>query len=259
MLHNKGPINKLFAKVSSREHLNLVEQFLRHYKQLGVVHFYFIVHLYNKEFLDYIHLRGINVLEIMEEPFEDRKIIVKINRYKRNLVGANEWCFHVDLDEFVDVKRPKLNEIKNSTANCVKATLVDRISEDGILSSISTKDNMQTVFPLRCSLTKDVIKGNVDKCPISKGGVELCPGYHELCPGYHRVKNPIFYKDVLSINHYKWNFSLEENLLRRLSGDVEFVPPTSTWGPELIFTQKLIQKGKLDINDLLSRGMVIYD
>ena len=240
---------KLFAKISSKENEILLKHFISHYRRLGVGHFYIMVHLKNPRFVKLLAAHdGVEVLEVMADKFEDRKIINKLNGYKQAIAGKNEWCFHVDIDEFVNMNNRQVTSIMQCNADYVKGVLVDCVGRDGRLDSVSDLP-LETTFPIRCNLTH-AMGGNTTKIPLSRGKVMLKPGYHGV------ESDGVPYKEIVHVRHYKWTKSLLPKIMDRLTGDVEFVPPTRSWKKELERARDIVNTGKID---LAIKGLEIYD
>lgn len=79
----------------------------------------------------------------------------------------NRLIYHTDIDEIPDqfLFKKALKEVRQGKCDVIGGTWKDRASLDGTLSAINIHDDisLDMQFPLRCSISKNIVKGGMTR------------------------------------------------------------------------------------------------
>ncbi|KAL3912100.1 MAG: hypothetical protein SGILL_007019, partial [Bacillariaceae sp.] len=128
-------------------------------------------------------------------------------------VSSQDWIVKVDADELVRLGDiPSLLQgMAERDYDVVYGAMIDRVSLDGGLSSISNQTSLAEQFPLECHVTK-AGHANTTKAIAFRGYLTEYRAGHGML---HNQTLAGVYPQRLVIDHYKWSDSVLAKLLRR--------------------------------------------
>jgi hypothetical protein len=169
--------------------LSLLPHFIKHYEKRGIDTF----------------IMGIPIS--LEERWNEAVDTSIMWRLQKLYAQPNEWIALADLDEFINVESlPAVVErAERESANYVSGELVDRIDREGFLHQINYYSDLESLFPLRTSLSS--VYGTSSKVFLIKGQTKFYGGHHTadgkgLSAGFQ-------------VDHFKWNSNVIERLEKR--------------------------------------------
>jgi hypothetical protein len=164
---------------------------------------------------------------VLGQPFDvraDTALVRKLLDWE-GVTTADQWVLRVDSDEllrFTDAEEMNRFWRERSPARCnfFHLPLVDRIASDGGLPRIQTLEMGGTLFeqfPLKCWLTKGIVKGDFLKVSIHAGTMRTFPGHHTFDKVNSR-ENARYCRNTLphlEVSHFKWVSSVRLRLKQR--------------------------------------------
>lgn len=218
---------KLLFIVWSLQDFNVMKQFFKHYRGIGVTKFYCIFHTYEMKdtmIYDYVS-QNATIVHHWDEPYTTEWEARLKNRYKREIADyEDEWVWVVDADEFVDVNENYVREVIESEANYVNGWMIDRFSEEGLISP--KDDNLLSQFPIKTFYTRFKLNGSASKITLTRSYVIIGTGHHVVLNGLYeygmeddRLLVP-FNEDEntwIDVNHIKWHYQLLEEIYNKFT------------------------------------------
>lgn len=199
-----------------------VPHFLKYYKSQGVDHCYLIFHA--NEDIDEEYLQEKYCAENVTLFFAYGEWNSKFSeQHKHTLlqqleVTANDWIINVDIDEHVEADsgtlKDKVEEMIANGENFCRGKLIDRIAADGSLPEIEADISLSKQFPFVLNLTSKVLQAEYRKVPITRGDLNVTGGSHYLAKESKEIA--IANKEVLLVQHYKWNKKVVQKLEERV-------------------------------------------
>lgn len=240
---------------------NLVYNFIKYYKEMGVDNFLLIVHSKEQnsknleETLDILKSFNITPVYMWIEEFN----IYKVDHKKWNIYDtckSSDWILDVDLDEFIELPDEFSNindflyycDVNNYTY--VDGEFIDRVSKIGELNKINRTEDIFNQFPIKCRITRDILKEPCAKTPIMKGNLRPTHGHHsiDMDVSSNKIYNkcPFF----MPVNHFKWDFTVIDRLEKFANdNDLKFVN-TYYRDASKKFIDYINLNKKIDINNL---------
>lgn len=237
---------KLFSYIY--KHCDLLVPFLKHYDRLGITDYFLIVNTWGNETIEEEvreYSRGRKVtLSVVHQIFLSDEKVARLEGLKRKHASPNEWVIVTDLDEFLEFS-PSLKATvlfhQWMGYDSVYGLFVDRIHQEGALTSIDPQVPLERQFPLGADLTKNILLGWVHKIVLMKAGVQLTNCAHAA------VKNVWDGRFHALIHHYKWNAEVLERLKDRIE---TFRPRQMLWWRESERFMEFYKKmDRIDIAD----------
>jgi hypothetical protein len=186
----------------------LLNHFLAHYDKLGVSRYYFL-HFNNTQI--FIDRPDIITIAICFEQFNEQQKNEKNTKHsvhylfenqikKEYILNANDWCFIVDLDEFVNITPEQIEQETSviSNNNIVKGYLLDKIANNKQIKMLQEDQPIGEQFPLGIRLTKYSNRCE-KKIFLTKGHMFHSAGHHIALSKQTRESGCIY-----QIFHYKW-------------------------------------------------------
>lgn len=132
-------------------------------------------------------------------------------------VGRNDWLVPADLDEFHEYPEPisdVLARLLRTGKRAAVSSLLDRVSESGHLTRITTSPSLWRQYPLACRFTRKILQADVRKISLCHVSTAMDCAHHfpRLLPA-----SAILASNKLVTHHFKWTESLRNRLTRRLT------------------------------------------
>jgi len=118
---------------------------------------------------------------------------------KKRLIKHNEWCYILDLDEFVCIERKEIGNIVKSSATHVEFSLIDRVHESHVFVRLKKSPGILDQFNKKVWLTKKMNR-YTDKVCMTKGHAQHSSGHHYM----YNKKGNVAYKNRFPVWHCKW-------------------------------------------------------
>jgi len=132
-------------------------------------------------------------------------------RIRRLIAKSGDWIIPADVDEFIQFPAP-LSDLTRQMAdrgcNHLAGALVDRLDETGELAPLRAAPSIWAQYPIACDLTKNLVRGCIDKVTLASA---LC----ELGAGHHHAKHGRAMPDKCAVHHFKWREGVLVALSRR--------------------------------------------
>lgn len=207
--------------------LNLVNHFIKHYRDMGIEKFLIAVN-------DSVEENTTECVEILKglgvEPvvwigdfseFDKTDVL-----HQLQLKVKTEWTFVVDADEFVQITDLKslLKKCNDNDYIGVRGNFIDRTAESGLLEPVVPDKPIWEQFPKETNVIK-MLGGITDKSFIFKTECALSSyGNHYLYKRdvtkfwgkSGRISDKKFYPLHLNVYHFKWTSTCENRLKTRL-------------------------------------------
>lgn len=204
------------------ENTILLDEFIQHYKQLGVEQFHFIIHdesnnrCFSQNVLSILNKYNIKAEQIYTGHWNGAICTQLLNSILHKY--QNDWFVVADQDEFQIYPNDTLNDMihkaENKKLDYITGALIDRVSQDGCLENFDSKRSIWEQFPLCGFFSFPITRANPYKIALCKGNVILSEGQHGIIlPGQQYPQT----NDVLvEVHHFKWNSSQLEKIRKRL-------------------------------------------
>lgn len=203
--------------------LAILPHFVRHYMSIGVPikNFLLIVQSSNRTIavtkaLNTIRQFGANAVSWIG-PFS----AISNLYHKMRLLGpisVRHWLIYTDIDEFIEFPLPIarfIELLQNDSVYAVRGLFVDRVARSGLLTKILESPDINTQYPCRCNVTKDLMSLISVKVLLVRGDLRADIGHHHLLDRswfkLNRINIPSgiafsakFYAKTLTISHFKW-------------------------------------------------------
>ncbi len=126
----------------------------------------------------------------------------------------NEWCVLADQDElqiYQDGLPAVLSFCDRHGYDYVTGAVVDRVSQDGSLSVLSSGTPLWSQFPLGGFISYPMMGADIRKVVAAKGHVGISIGRHIAFSGSRCPTQECF----VQVHHFRWTAGLVERLRRR--------------------------------------------
>lgn len=189
---------------------DLLEQFLQHYRALGVGRFLLLIN-------EYSAIQGVPVptardVEIMQIYSDNRGYGQALTGREHAAVQRrcqpDDLVIYADLDEFYEFPGELAvlaDNIKARRCDYVRGKLLDRVTEDGSIPDGPPTFQMSRDFPMGCAITTGITEVNGEKIMLCRAGMSMGNGHHSFARGQEAQK-PYDAEGVA--HHYKWRGDL---------------------------------------------------
>lgn len=204
------------------ENTLLLNEFITHYKNLGVDRFHFIVHdpseeqYFTKDVKDILALYHIGVEEVYSGKWNGAICTKLINSVMKKY--PEEWFVIADLDEFQIYPqnlKTIISEQEKKKKDFVTGLLLDRFSQSGHLTSVKRNLSIWSQFPMCGFFSFPLTRSNPYKITLSKGKLTLSEGQHGVI--FFNEKYPQTNEIIAEVHHFKWNDILLGKIKNRLT------------------------------------------
>lgn len=199
-----------------------VPHFLKYYQEQGVDHCYLIFNA--NEDIDEEYLQEKYCAENVTLFFAYGEWNSKFSEQHKHVIlkelniTADDWIINVDIDEHVETDsgtlKDKVEEMISNGENFCRGQLIDRIAIDGSLPKIDEDTPLSQQFPFVSNLIRRVLFAEARKIPITRGDLSVTGGSHYLTKDSQT--KAVANKEVLLVQHYKWNQNTIEKLEERI-------------------------------------------
>ena len=231
-------------------HVQLLDQTLQHYHNLGISSFLVHANLRNPEDT------ALNDLQFIANKFGFGIASVSYGdhaaaqraAWKSRQRFPDDWYLIVDADEFQVFPAPLVDILENCERkgyDHVKGCFLDRVASDGILRKLSPQQAIWTQYPVGLFLTYPLLRGDPRKVVAAKGHVEMSShGHHNAisergCP---------ITEYFIPVHHFKWVEGVIEALEHRIHS-IRSTSPSDHWRESQRFIDYYKKNGKIDINN----------
>lgn len=251
--------------VVDHRNIELTQHFVQHYRARGIVPEQFLFILHGKENSAKFRLAYNATLQANVSiakwigPFSATAALYNRLLLLRN-VTASDWLLYADLDEFIDFG--SWTTAANFTAFLAKqkytdvpGTLIDRVSANGQLANI-TSASIDAQFPLRCSLSSQLLKASTSKIIFVRGDYRTSAGNHVMLePSWYKTNNisytapesPRKSYSSMTVDHYKWTHAVVESLTERAKYYRDVIK-AAYWTESTAFLNSINQTGRIDVS-----------
>lgn len=240
----------------------LTNHFLKYYKELGIENFLIIINSKTednpnlqktKEILSHngiIPEIWIGLYDVYT--YRQKRLALQYKHCK-----SNDWVIGVDLDEFIELP-PIFKTFKEFLESndlhgysYVKGIFVDRLSSDGELKELQELPDISIQFPIKCDITKSILKACIDKIVAHKGNIETGTGHHVLSwSKEYDMYSLTHYHDILNVNHYKWDDTVISRI-KKFALNNDYANIDDAWYTEgNRFLNYISKYGKIDISNI---------
>jgi hypothetical protein len=201
----------------------LVEEFVSHYRTLGVERFFIGVHLAPDTSVD----REEETLEALRRSVPGGPAHVSrgpwlagtnaVVRDRLRSAAGEGWHVVADADEFQQYPAPipdLLPEYAATSDGVVEGLLFDRVAESGELRRWDPAGHLDTAYPLGGFFTATVVGGDPRKVVLARSEIRIGSGNH-WAPGLRVGPARL---PPIPVHHFKWRAGCREYLERRLAG-----------------------------------------
>ena len=198
--------------------LLLVPHFIRHYINLGVQNFLFVLHAQSlncrqlEEAMEILHEFDIEPAEIwITENWNTGE-----NMHKHRALTAElpqeAWILSSDIDEFHQYPSPLfefVDQLSEANQNAVRGRLVERVAKDFRLHRLKSDMDIHLQFP--CEVSFGI--GNPGKIMLHRNYLRTTPGHHAVDSDSEQYTN--YFPQVLKVAHFKWFEGVEKKYTHR--------------------------------------------
>jgi hypothetical protein len=172
--------------------LELYKHFINYYIDLGIKreNFHIIpcgVDCYKKKFRQFKKINNTHRIPILDLVAKKYDISDSYKLYLKwvEQIDPEDWVIQPDLDEFHDFGNfDKIKDcaqfLQENNYNALRGELLDCISEDLTLREVAYPENLFEQFPIRTTITKHFLSGNIEKILIHKAKINIVPGHHDV-------------------------------------------------------------------------------
>lgn len=209
--------------------LELLPEFVQHYKQAKVDLFFISVHIKPgtpNEQRDDIIARVNEILsnfgERLYDIFDDDYDSFRLRRFQENIRQKIEndvdWVVWADADELHEYQSALTDVVRKLDATGFRALggrLVDRLPRDGKPMG----ESLWARFPLGSNLTEKILGGWVQKIALARSRLSVSVGHHYVAKqdGEIDLSLPVIYS--VPVHHFKWDNKVVDRLRDRLEDD----------------------------------------
>ena len=146
----RQPPSVTVLAMAGQHDVDLVPHFLKHYRDLGVAGFRFVLHgEFDPRRRDWMYAQpDITVFAELHGLFTESSKVQKIDWMLEGLEGT--WAMMVDLDEFIELPQDSLAQtisaMEDLGLSSLPAFMVQRMTCDGQLAGLAAEDDIQQVF-----------------------------------------------------------------------------------------------------------------
>jgi hypothetical protein len=199
-------------------------QFVRHYQAQGLERFHLTVQCprgkrrtgeaARRRALKLLLPLGVDQVDLLERDF-DAMALREHHDEVQDKSGA-EWLVWADIDEFQVYPAPVpmlVADWKRAGIQACTGLFVDRVSRSGKLAPVNLAEPIWGQYPIGASLTRDVLRGQINKVVCSHVSVRIKHGNHEPVRG-QRVRRT---REIIPVFHFKWDSTVVPRLKMRLT------------------------------------------
>lgn len=215
--------------------LAILPHFVKHYTSIGILvkNFLLIIQSGNQSnalttALNTIRQLGANAVSWIG-PFSAITNFYHKMRLLESLT-TRHWLIYTDIDEFIEFPTPITSFItmmQNENAWAVRGFFVDRVARTGLLTKITNSPNIESQYPCRCNVTRNLMSLISTKVSLVRGNLRTDMGHHNLVDKSWFKLNHIdipkafgfnakFYTKLLTISHFKWTSEVLVALQERI-------------------------------------------
>jgi hypothetical protein len=210
--------------MAALNHCYLLEQFLSHYRGLGVDRLWVIIHIgpvYCEKAAETAS-RLYSQMQLEPLPLAFGEWDGEISQERQDLVqsekcGASDWIVWADIDEFHQISGdfPTLIEKEEALrVTAISGEMVDRISRTGELVDFNPAERIWSQFPIGSNITQAISDGYSDKVIAAKASIRVGAGHHEA---YKMGNDEVRWSDhLIPVHHFKWDATVRDRLAPRV-------------------------------------------
>jgi len=212
------------------DHIHLLEEFIIHYKKLGVDKFCICIHVSpNLEAVarneslqtaaDILKSHGLNLFAVYYGDFFEDLVTEFKDQIRRSLDEEDEWIVWCDVDELQEHKKsiPEvINDLKDKNSYALGGVMFDRVRRTHS-AKISNDRSVWENYPVGANITQYIIGSIVQKTVIAHKYIKLGHGNHFIDSDEKGLMTgtPVDY--IVPIHHFKWDDSASDRLRLRLT------------------------------------------
>ncbi|MFW6130383.1 MAG: glycosyltransferase family 2 protein [Atribacterota bacterium] len=213
--------------VAVENDIDILDQFLRWYKLLGVERFIVNV-INNNNFPIYDEIKNKcdkynSVVIDRGRADHDFKIQHKFRTLaQKQYSSKDDWTFFADLDEFYDLE--SINQIVNRAeahkCNTICGTFVDRFCKNNNkFNKFDPRESIFDQYPIESDFSKKILKVPQRRYVAVKGWIlegSICPRFQD---GQYLniIEGCSIHEEIVKINHFKWRKGVVEKMKKRLN------------------------------------------
>ena len=203
------------------EKTELLPHFIRHYRELGVEEFDFVLHLltpdapFREEAMDVLADYGIEPAELLIGQWNGYRGTQYLNTVKARHPEA--WFVVADSDEFhlyPDALPQIIAYAEQQDQDFVTGCLLDRISQTGELTPVISDSSIWAQFPVAGFISFPMMGANPFKITLCRGKAKLSEGQHGIV--IEGKEHPVWNDVVAQVHHFKWTADLAERMQVRI-------------------------------------------
>lgn len=231
-------------------HADLLEQMLRHYRDMGISSFLIHAHLRSKDDGGLAELQSAAAAVgcVIDSVHYGDHAVAQRAAWNSRMCAPEDWYLIVDVDEFQVYPAPLIDVLKYCDEcgyDYVKGCFLDRVSRDGTLTKRLPGVPLWEQYPVGLFLTYPILRGDPRKVVASKGHVEMANNGHHVALSERGCPITEYF---IPVHHFKWVDGALEALERRIN----FVKNNSSsehWRESQRFIDYYRGNGRIDISD----------